>query len=54
VLLNAECRNVLCKIQHVFCRKVNYNDLIVVIASSHCNLQDYEVFVVGFWQHVYS
>ena len=54
MLLNAECRNVLCKMQRIFCRKLNYNDLIVVIATSHCNLQEYEICVVGFWQHVCS
>jgi hypothetical protein len=48
VLLNAECRNVLCKMQRILCGKVNYNDLNVVIATSRCNLQEYEVCVVGF------
>jgi hypothetical protein len=48
VLLNAACRNVLCKMQRIFCKKCNYNGLIVVIAISHCNLQEYEVCVVGF------
>jgi len=50
--LNGECRNVLCKMRRIVCRKVNYNDHSVVIAASHCNLEEYEDCVVGFWQHV--